>query len=257
MRLPVRLRQRPPAADADQHLGVHLAGEGHGVAREVRRRPRHLPDRQPHRRHPAGHRRDAGPLRQGRHQADDVAHQPAGHGHAEGRRRGGRLRGACQGGVDPGGAHHRGRQAQVLAGPAAPALVEVLTEVDRERVGKLLEADHFFWLDLVGPSRDALDSLSALLGLHPAAVEDTREWDQLPRLDDYGDHVLLIFFSARELDGRVEPVEVHVYVSGSWIVTARRCETKLDGRRDWLAANDYEDEDEVLYLILDALADGW
>jgi magnesium transporter len=135
--------------------------------------------------------------------------------------------------------------------------VEVLTKVDEGRIRTLLHADTFFWLDLLKPERDELDSLSALLGLHPAAVEDTREWDQLPRLDDYDDHVLLIFFSARSVGEHVEPVEVHVYVSGRWIVTARRCETKLDRQRDWLAETDYDDEDQILYHVLDALADGW
>jgi magnesium transporter len=135
--------------------------------------------------------------------------------------------------------------------------MEVLTEVDDPRLQKLVDADTFFWLDLLRPERDDLDKLSAILGLHPAAVEDTREWQQLPRLDDYGDHVLLIFFSARSVDDRVEPVEVHVYVSGRWIVTARRCETKLDRKRKWLAQTDYDDEDEILYHVLDALADGW
>ncbi len=137
--------------------------------------------------------------------------------------------------------------------------MEVLTEVDDGRIRKLLEADTFFWLDLLETNNDhtQLDKLSPLLGLHPAAIEDTREWGQLPRLDDYGDHVLLIFFTAREVDGRVEPVEVHVYVSGRWIVTARRCDTKLDRKRDWLAQTDYDDEDEILYHVLDALADGW
>jgi magnesium transporter len=135
--------------------------------------------------------------------------------------------------------------------------VEVVTEVDEQRIRKLLDADTFFWLDLLSPDHDELERLSALLGLHPAAVEDTREWDQLPRLDDYGDHVLLIFFSARTEQDRAEPVEVHVYVSGHWIVTARQCETKLDHKRQWLAETDYDDEDEILYHLLDALTDGW
>ncbi|MEA2124602.1 MAG: magnesium transporter [Solirubrobacteraceae bacterium] len=135
--------------------------------------------------------------------------------------------------------------------------MQVLTEVDAGRIGKLTDAGEFFWLDLLLPSRDQLEELSGLLGMHPAAIEDTREWGQLPRLDDYGDHILLIFFSARSIEGGVEPVEVHVYVSGRWIVTARQCETKLDRKRDWLAETDYDDEDEVLYHILDALADGW
>jgi magnesium transporter len=50
---------------------------------------------------------------------------------------------------------------------------------------------------------------------------------------------------------------VHVYISGRWIVTARQCKTKLDHKREWLAENDYDDEDQILYHVLDALADGW
>jgi magnesium transporter len=129
--------------------------------------------------------------------------------------------------------------------------VEVLTQVDPDRVRRLLEHDTFFWMDLVRPSEDDLESLAALVGLHPAAVEDTREFNQLPRLDDYGDHVMLVFFSARIDDGVARPVETHVYVSGSWIITARREETQLDAQRAWLESTDYDNEDQILYLILD------
>lgn len=135
--------------------------------------------------------------------------------------------------------------------------MEVLTEVKDARLRELLDAGTFFWLDLIKPESDDIAGLSEVLGLHPAAVEDTREWGQFPRVDDYGDHVLLVFFSARPVGDRVEPVEVHVYVSGRWIITARRCDTRLDGKREWLANVDYDDEDEILYHVLDALADGW
>ncbi|MEJ7893452.1 MAG: CorA family divalent cation transporter [Solirubrobacteraceae bacterium] len=135
--------------------------------------------------------------------------------------------------------------------------MHVLTSVDAGRIRQLLDADTFFWLDLLAPSAEDLEHLRGLLGLHSAAIEDTLEWGQLPRLDDYVDHVLLVFFSAREIGGLVEPVEVHVYVSGGWIFTARRCDTRLDGQHGWLQANDIDDEDQVLYHVLDALADGW
>ena len=47
---------------------------------------------------------------------------------------------------------------------------------------------------------------------------------------------------------------MHVYVSGGWIFTARRCDTQLDGQHGWLEANNIDDEDQVLYHVLDALA---
>ena len=135
--------------------------------------------------------------------------------------------------------------------------MEVLTSVDAERIRALRAGDSFFWLDLLHPAHDDLERLSDVLDLHPAAVEDSREWDQLPKLDDYRDHVLMVFFSAEVADGATRPIEVHIYVSGSWIVTVRRSETRLDGLHEWLSRDESWDEGQVLYHVLDALADGW
>jgi magnesium transporter len=135
--------------------------------------------------------------------------------------------------------------------------VEVLTSVDRRRIRSLAERDDFFWLDLTNPSSEELDVLSDVLGLHPAAIEDSHEWDQLPKLDDYGDHVLMVFFSAEVADDTTRPIEVHVYLSGHWVVTVRRCATPLDGLHGWFASAAPEAEEQVLYHVLDSLADGW
>jgi magnesium transporter len=134
--------------------------------------------------------------------------------------------------------------------------VEVLTALDDAGISRLRDAHEFFWLDLLSPTAADLERMSELLGLHPAAVEDSQEWQQLPRLDDYDDHALLIFFTARTVDDQVEPIEVHLYISGSWVITVRRCETALDAQREWIAGHEC-DEDQVLYHLLDALTDGW
>ena len=64
------------------------------------------------------------------------------------------------------------------------------------------------------------------------ALEDTREFGQRPKLDPYGDHVLLVFYTARATGDPTwpaEPLEVHIYLSGGFIVTVRRDEcTALD-----------------------------
>jgi magnesium transporter len=135
--------------------------------------------------------------------------------------------------------------------------LEVLTTVERDRIAALLAADQFFWLDLTSPSDELLEEVRHLVGLHPAAVEDSREWNQLPKIDDYTDHVLLVFFTAVRSDGRTMPREVHFYVSGHWIVTVRRCPTALDRLHDRLREHSIQDEDLILYKLLDALADGW
>jgi magnesium transporter len=135
--------------------------------------------------------------------------------------------------------------------------VEVLTELDERRIQALLDRGEFFWLDLVGPGQGQLDAAGRLFGLHAAAVEDSREWEQLPKADDYHDHVLLVFFTASREEGRTMPREVHVYISGDWVVTVRRCPTNLDRIHERMRGEDTDDEDLVLYRILDALADGW
>lgn len=135
--------------------------------------------------------------------------------------------------------------------------MEVLTAVDPEEIARLHDADQFFWLDLVDPTPLDLEVLAHLLDLHPAAVEDTLEWEQIPKLDDYGDHVTLVWFSARADGDHLEAVEVHLYAAGGFMLTFRRSACPLDGLRGWLETTDHETEDESLYHVLNSLADGW
>ena len=107
--------------------------------------------------------------------------------------------------------------------------MEVLETVDRDRLAELRERDEFFWLDLTEPDRRRTSRRWARsLGLHPVAVEDTIEFGQRPKLDSYGEHVLFVFYTVRKGrntgEGLFEPVEVHIYVSGSFVVTVRRAE---------------------------------
>lgn len=127
--------------------------------------------------------------------------------------------------------------------------MQVLTEVDPEKVAELARRDEFFWLDLVDPTPLDLEVLGNLLDLHPAAIEDTIEWGQIPKLDDYGEHVMLVFYAAL--------TEVHVYVAGGFMLTMRRAGSPLDSLRQWLTQADGQSEDESLYHVLNALADGW
>jgi magnesium transporter len=138
--------------------------------------------------------------------------------------------------------------------------MDVLTTVDDERLATHHERDEFFWLDLASPSEHELDELQRSLGLHPMAVEDTREFSQRPKVDSYQDHVLLVFYTARPADDDrvVEAVEVHVYVSGHWIVTVRqRPVPVLDDLHETLVPEGTEEEDYLVYLILDGLTDAF
>jgi magnesium transporter len=133
--------------------------------------------------------------------------------------------------------------------------MDVLTAVDPDRIAADRQSGHSFWIDLADPSDDEVDRLGDLLGLHPVAIEDTREFGQRPKVDVYEDHVLLVFFTARlDESGSVARIEVHVYVAGGYLITVRRgrCDI-LDELRD-----DVEEMHEhPVYKILDTLTDAF
>jgi magnesium transporter len=140
--------------------------------------------------------------------------------------------------------------------------MEVLETVDRDRLADLRERDEFFWLDLSDPSPEDITSMGEALSLHPVAVEDTIEFGQRPKLDSYGEHVLFVFYTVRKGrntgEGLFEPVEIHIYVSGSFVITVRRAEcTQLDALHDELDATDPKAEEYIVYRVFDVLTDAF
>jgi magnesium transporter len=137
--------------------------------------------------------------------------------------------------------------------------VLVLTSVETEQITDHRRRDEFFWLDLAQPSQQDLDALQSALDLHPMALEDTREFGQRPKADAYQDYILIVFYTAGESsdpDYVIQPVEVHVYVSGQWIVTVHREPLPLLARfHAELGPAGTHEEDYLVYRILDGLTD--
>src|SRR5512133_2981759 len=130
--------------------------------------------------------------------------------------------------------------------------MQLLDTVDADAIRALHERGEFFWLDLHSPTDAELDELGTLLNIPDLAIEDTKEFGQRPKLDDYETRVLLVFYGA-EGD---ELVEVHIHVSGDEVVTVRRghC-AQLNAAKGRVHAATLHTEQELVYRILDALAD--
>lgn len=144
-----------------------------------------------------------------------------------------------------------------LVGLAWPTAMRVLDTIDEQAIAELVERDEFFWLDVVDASAEQLGGLARRFGWHPLALEDTQRFGQRPKLDRYGDQMLLVFYGAREgHDESPELIEVHVIVSGSWVITVRHgaC-PELNRLRERLRTDDAESEQFVVYRILDVLTD--
>jgi magnesium transporter len=139
--------------------------------------------------------------------------------------------------------------------------VLVLTSPDEAKIREGRERDEFFWLDLLSPSDEELNRVGELLGLHPVALEDTREFGQRPKMDIYDQMLLLVFYSARatgDADWPAEPIEIHVYLSGSFVITVRRepC-LVLDDLHVGLKDEPTKEEELLVYRILDGLTDAY
>jgi magnesium transporter len=130
--------------------------------------------------------------------------------------------------------------------------MQVFDALDVAAINALHERQEFFWLDLHDPTDDELDELGALLEIPGLAVEDTKEFGQRPKIDDYGGRVLVVFYGA---DGD-DLVEVHVHVSGDEVVTVRRehC-AHLGAAKERARDGHMRTEQDVVYRVLDALAD--
>jgi magnesium transporter len=136
--------------------------------------------------------------------------------------------------------------------------VEVLDRVDEARIAELRQAGEFFWLDLVAPRPDDVKDAGRIFGWHELAIEDTLHFGQRPKLDEYGDYVLLVFFGAHYVDHETLPVEVHIYISGESIVTVRpgSC-MHLDDAKKRLVGHKADVEEYIVYRVLDALTDSF
>jgi magnesium transporter len=135
--------------------------------------------------------------------------------------------------------------------------MQVLDRIDEQAIAELIARDEFFWLDLVDPSDEQLAALAERLGWHPLALEDMHEQRQRPKLDRYGDQMLIVFYGARQVgDDAPAVVEIHLVVSGAWVVTVRTgpC-NELDELRRRLPADPTQGEQFVVYRILDTLTD--
>jgi magnesium transporter len=130
--------------------------------------------------------------------------------------------------------------------------MQVLDTVDLDAIRALHEREEFFWLDLDSPSDADLDALGELLEIPGLAIEDTKEFGQRPKLDDYGERVLIVFYGAHD----AELVEVHVHVSGKEVMTVRRarCAHLWEARKRAATAS-VRTEQDLVYLVLDALAE--
>ena len=127
-----------------------------------------------------------------------------------------------------------------------------------ENVERLLASGEFFWLDLHRPTPEDFAVLRDAFGFHELALEDSEQFGQRPKLDDYDDFVFLVLYGAVPDEDRL--VEVHCFYSDECLVTVHRDEAPAFTavrRRYQKRKAPIEHPGRLLYRIVDALVDSF
>ena len=127
-----------------------------------------------------------------------------------------------------------------------------------ENVERLLASREFFWLDLHQPTPDDFAVLRDTFRFHPLALEDSEQFGQRPKLDEYDDFVFLVLYGAVPDEDRL--VEVHCFYSERFLVTVHRDEAPAFAgvwRRYQKREAPIDDPGLLLYRIVDALVDSF
>jgi magnesium transporter len=127
-------------------------------------------------------------------------------------------------------------------------------EVTRENIELALKENRLLWLDLDDTSDEVLTLLREVFKIHPLAVEDVKEFNQRPKIEDYDDFVSIVAYGARELG---EPlVEVHCFYAEHFLVSVHRDPVPAVGDACRTLTRLHTDRRLVaLYRLLDALVD--
>lgn len=129
--------------------------------------------------------------------------------------------------------------------------------MDAERLRALRDREEYFWLDLTDPSADELDQIAEFVTVHPLALEDSREFGQRAKLDDYRRSALLVFYGAEQRDEEMlRLVEVHLHLCPEALVSvSREPLTALDDARRLISGTPAAREGDLVHAVLDALGD--
>ena len=132
--------------------------------------------------------------------------------------------------------------------------------LEREKVRALLDADEFFWLDIHDPKSDDLEILREEFGFHPLSLEDSWQFNQRPKIDDYDGYVFLVVFGASGEADDDGLVEVHCFYSDRFLITLHRDDApSLSSLRQRYIKRDapVDDPARLLHGVVDGLVDSF
>jgi magnesium transporter len=132
-----------------------------------------------------------------------------------------------------------------------------------EELREALRSDRIDWVNVVGFGDETLlRELGGVFGIHPLALADVVNVPQRPKLDVYGDHLLIVLRMAQVRDGEVDLEQVSLVVGPSWVVTFQErpgdvfdpVRARIDSGASLLRRSG---SDFLAYALIDAVVDGF
>ncbi len=120
----------------------------------------------------------------------------------------------------------------------------------------------FDWIGLADPTHADMEQLRRQFGLHPLAVEDSLNPNQLPKVEVYGTQLFIVARTAAiDVEDRISYGQTALFLGSDFLVTVRSGSTRahldlrerLESHSERLA----EGADFVAHAILDFIVDGY
>lgn len=120
------------------------------------------------------------------------------------------------------------------------------------------------WIDMQSATaEEQMDVLEKIFHFHPLAIEDAINDVHVPKVDDYGNYLYLVFHSFRLGDERmdIDTIEIDIFLGPNYLITSHDSPSPSI---DWLWNVDYHRERGLarstvllLYELLDKQLDGY
>ncbi|NWK94839.1 magnesium transporter [Sphingobium lactosutens] len=130
-----------------------------------------------------------------------------------------------------------------------------------ERVAPSEDKSQFVWIGVADPTPDEMQLLARTYSLHPLAVEDAINANQLPKVDLYGDQLFVVTRTAHVEGDAICYGETSIFVGHGHIITVRhgsaRAHLTLRNDLEAVPSRLAQGVDYILHAILDFIVDGY
>lgn len=79
-----------------------------------------------------------------------------------------------------------------------------------------------YWIDMIGPAQEHIQTMHEVMKLHPLAVEDTYNQYQRGKIEEYDEQLFIIVNTLTHANGELGSRELDIFVGRTYLVTVHR-----------------------------------